>query len=239
MTTRISLWSGPRNVSTALMYSFRSRSDTTVWDEPLFAHYLRVTGVVQPHRDEVLATMDADGERVVRTTLLGAVATPVACFKNMAHHLVDLDEAFLDDLVNVVLARDPRHMLPSLARGIPHPRLFETGLPAQSRLVERELTAGRTPIVIETNALLQDPEAVLGEVCVRAGIDWDPAMLSWAAGPKPEDGAWGAFWYRSVHLTTGFSPPRSSTSPCPPHLATLLDRCIELYDRVIEHAIAP
>lgn len=238
MTTRVSLWSGPRNVSTAMMYSFRSRADTTVWDEPLFAHYLRVTGVDQPHRDEVLAVMDADGDRVVRDTLLGPVATPVAFFKNMAHHLVDLDESFLDDLANVVLVRDPRHMLPSLAHGIPNPRLFETGLPAQVRLVDRELAAGRTPIVIDTHGLLRDPEAVLRQVCARAGIEWDPAMLSWPAGPKPEDGCWAPFWYVSVHRTTGFRAPGSANAPCPPHLTALLDECLDLYDQVVEHAIA-
>ncbi len=236
-STRISLWSGPRNVSTALMYSFRSRPDTTVWDEPLFAHYLRVTGVDQPHRDEVLATMDSDGTRVVQDVILGPVATPVAFFKNMAHHLVDLDESFLDDLANVVLTRDPRHMLPSLAAGIPRPQLFETGLPGQVRLVRRALASGQEPIVVETSTLLADPSAVLEEVCRRCGIEWDPAMLSWQAGPKPEDGAWGAFWYESVHRSTGFASPGSRTRPMPAPLSDLYDQCVPLYEEVAAHAI--
>lgn len=219
------------------MYSFRSRNDTTVWDEPLFAHYLRVTGVDQPHREEVLATLDQDGQRVVDDILLGPVPTPVAFFKNMAHHLVELDEGFLDGLRNVVLTRDPRHMLPSLAAGIPTPQLFETGLPAQVQLVRRDLAAGRQPIVVETAALLADPPRVLREVCRRCDIDWDPAMLAWEAGAKPEDGPWGDFWYESVRRSTGFAAPRASTRALPGHLQDLVAACMPLYEEVAVHAI--
>ncbi len=237
MTTRISLWSGPRNVSTAVMYAFRSRVDTTVVDEPLLGHYLRATGVHQPARDAVLATFDLDGDRVVRDRMLGDWPTPVVMFKNMAHHLVDLDDTFLDELHNVVLTRDPRHMLPSLARGIPDPQVFETGLPNQVALVRRELADGRDPIVVETATLLADPPGILAEVCRRCGIPWEPAMLSWPAGPTPEDGPWGDFWYASVRRSTGFGPPRTSTPELPVHLADLLDACLPLYDEVVAHAI--
>nr|WP_274387407.1 hypothetical protein [Salsipaludibacter albus] len=233
------MWSGPRNVSTALMYAFRSRSDTTVVDEPLLGHYLRVTGVDQPARDEVLATFDLDGDRVVREQLLGPCPTPVLFAKNMAHHLVDLDDDFLDEVRNVVLTRDPRHMLPSLVQGIPDPQLFETGLPGQVALVRRELAAGRTPVVVETATLLADPPGVLAEVCRRCDIPWDPAMLSWEAGPKPEDGPWGDFWYGSVRASTGFGPPRTSTRPVPDHLEDLLAACVDLHDEVTAHAIDP
>lgn len=235
--TRISLWSGPRNVSTALMYAFRSRPDTTVVDEPLFGHYLRVTGVDQPARDEVLATFDLDGDRVVREQLLGPCPTPVAFFKNMAHHLVDLDLAFLDHLHNIVLTRDPRHMLPSLVQGIPDPKLFETGLPAQVELVRREVAAGRDPVVIETATLLASPEAVLTEVCHRCGIDFDPGMLSWEPGPRPEDGPWGNFWYGSVRESTGFGPPRPTVGAVPDHLRGLLADCLVLYEEISAHAL--
>lgn len=237
MTTRISLWSGPRNVSTAVMYAFRSRSDTTVVDEPLFGHYLRVTGVDQPGREVVLATFDTDGRRVVRDCLLGDHPTPVVLFKNMAHHLVDLDLDVLDELVNVVLVRDPRAVLPSLVQGIPDPTLAETGLPAQVRLVRRELARGRRPLVVETSTLLSDPRAVLSTVCRHAGIDWDPAMLSWDPGPKPEDGPWGDFWYDSVRRSTGFGSPRTVDRPVPPRLDGLLAACSPLYDEVVSHAI--
>src|SRR5690606_23059818 len=116
---RISLWSGPRNVSTALMYSFRQRSDTTVVDEPLYAYSLVRNDIDHPGREDVIAAQDSDGEAVVRNVLLGSFPTPVVFFKNMASHLDGLDRAFLSQLHNVLLTRDPAEMLPSFIRQVP------------------------------------------------------------------------------------------------------------------------
>jgi hypothetical protein len=234
---RLSVWSGPRNVSTALMYSFRQRSDTLVVDEPLYGHYLAATGVDHPGDKEVLEHMDRDGERVVRETILGPCRRPVHFFKNMAHHLVGLDRSFLRDVTNVLLVRDPGEMLPSLVHQVPRPTLRDTGLREQVEILDTMLERGRDPIVLDARELLLDPAAVLRETCDRLGIPFEESMLSWPAGPKPEDGIWAKHWYESVHASTGFEPYRPKTAAFPEGLRPLLRECLPLYERLREHAI--
>lgn len=236
---RISVWSGPRNVSTALMYSFRQRSDTAVVDEPLYAHYLAATGVEHPGRDEVLAAQDTDGERVVRDVILGPSTRPVLFLKNMAHHLVDLDWAFLSELHNVILTRDPAEMLTSYIKQVPKPTLEGTGLPMQVRLLDAILDEGQDPLVLDSRLLLTDPRSVLSKLCDRIGIPFEEAMLTWPAGPKPEDGVWARFWYESVHRSTGFAPYRAKDEPVPERLIPLLTQAQPLYQRLAAYAIEP
>lgn len=235
--TRISLWSGPRNVSTALMYSFRQRIDTTVVDEPLYAHYLVRSGVEHPGRDDVLAAQDNDGERVVRDVILGPARTPVLFLKNMAHHLGGLDWAFLAELHNVILTRDPAEMLPSLIKQVPDPDLEGTGLPMQVALLDAILDEGDDPIVLDSRLLLTDPEGILTRLCHRVGLEFDPAMLSWPAGPVPEDGVWAEHWYHSVHRSTGFAPYNPKSEEVPEHLGSLLAQATPLYERLFAYAL--
>lgn len=235
--TRISLWSGPRNVSTALMYSFRQRIDTSVVDEPLYAHYLARSGVEHPGRDDVLAAQDNDGEQVVRDVILGPARTPVLFLKNMAHHLGGLDWAFLAELHNVILTRDPAEMLPSLIKQVPDPDLEGTGLPMQVALLDAILDEGDDPIVLDSRLLLTDPEGVLTRLCHRVGLEFDPAMLSWPAGPVPEDGVWAEHWYHSVHRSTGFAPYNPKREEVPEHLRPLLAQAIPLYERLFAYAL--
>lgn len=222
MTVRINLWSGPRNVSTALMYSFAQRSDTVVVDEPLYGHYLRVDDAVHPGMEEVMADMDCDGERVVRELILGPCAKPVLFMKQMAHHLVELDRAFLADTVNVLLIRDPVQMLPSLAQNLPLPNLRDTGLAIQSALYQQLLDLGQTPPILDSKQLLLDPPGVLRQLCAQIGIPFEQQMLQWEAGARPEDGIWAKYWYKSVHQSTGFEPYRAKAAPFPPRLLPLL-----------------
>jgi len=236
---RISLWSGPRNVSTALMYSFRQRSDTAVVDEPLYAHYLASSGVDHPGRDEVLATQDNDGERVVRDVILGPSIRPVLFLKNMAHHLAGLDWAFLAELHNVILTREPAEMLTSYIKQVPDPTLDGTGLPMQVRLLDAILDEGQDPLVLDSRLLLTDPRSVLSQLCERIGIPFEESMLSWPAGPKPEDGVWAKYWYDSVHRSTGFAPYRPKDEPVPERLAPLLAQAQPLYQRLAAYAIHP
>jgi hypothetical protein len=236
-TLRIHLWSGPRNVSTAIMYSFAQRADTRVVDEPLYAHYLRVSGAPHPGREDVLAAQDADGERVVRDLILGPWDRPVVFFKQMAHHLVDLDHAFLRRAANVLLTRDPLEMLPSLQVQIPRPTLRDTGYAAQTALLDELLAAGQDPPVLDARELLLDPPGVLQELCARLGLPFDAAMLRWPAGARPEDGIWARHWYEAVHRSTGFEAYRPKTAPFPERLRPLLDECAPHYARLAARAL--
>lgn len=234
---KLNVWSGPRNVSTALMYSFRQRPDTLVVDEPLYGHYLAVSDAVHPGEADVLRSMDTDGERVVRETILGPCERPVHFFKNMAHHLVGLDRGFLGSTTNVLLTRDPREMLPSLSRQLPTPTLRDTGLREQVEILDLEERKGGEPVVLDARELLLDPGGVLAEACRRLGIPFYGEMLRWPAGPKLEDGVWAEHWYQNVHASTGFGPYRGEPRPLPEGLEPLLRECEPLYERLRERAI--
>lgn len=237
MTARINLWSSPRNVSTAMMYAWRQRTDTVVFDEPLYAHYLRVSGRTHPGRDEVLASQDGDGEAVVRDIVLADHERPVAFFKHMAKHLVDLDRAFLARCHNVLLTRDPWEMLTSFQRQVPDSTIDDTGLIEMVEILDAVLAAGDEPIVVESRTLLDDPPGVLTKLCHRLGLAFDPAMLSWPAGPKPEDGVWAPHWYDAVHRSTGWSPWRAKDDRLLPRLEPVLEDALPLYRRLQDHAI--
>ncbi len=234
---RLSMWSGPRNISTALMYSFRGRSDTRVFDEPLYGHYLRVTDAEHPGEEEVLAAMDTDGERVVREVLLGPCDVGVLFFKNMAHHLTNLDRDFLNQVTNLLLTRHPREMLLSLINQIPQPTLRDTGLREQGELLDIVLSQGKTPVVLDAKEVLLNPKGVLKEVCERLELPFEEAMLSWPAGPKPEDGVWAKHWYEGVHASTSFAPYRPKDEPFPERLEPLLAECLTYYERLSAYTV--
>jgi Sulfotransferase domain len=234
---RLSVWSGPRNVSTALMYSFRQRSDTVVVDEPLYGHYLSTSDAEHPGAREVLNTMVNDGERVVREVILGPCERPIHFFKNMAHHLPGLDPGFLDSITNVLLIRDPTEMLPSLATQLSTPTLRDTGLREQNTILDSILAHGENPTVLDARELLLDPPGVLRRACTSLGIPFQDAMLSWPAGPKPEDGVWARHWYHNVHASTGFAPYSPPKNQFPARLEPLLKECLPYYKRLQDYAI--
>ena len=238
MTTAICLWSGPRNVSTALMYSFAQNEAIAVIDEPLYGHYLRVTGAEHPGREDVVAAMNCDGDAVMRELLDRQARNPEPrlFIKHMAHHLVDLDLGFLRETCNVFLIRDPRDMLPSLAIQLPEPRLADTGFRKQWELFSGLVDAGQSPVVLDSRELLTDPRSVLRRLCDRIGVPFTPAMLHWQAGPRPEDGVWAPHWYDAVHRSTGFAPYKAKTG-FPERLRPLLEECRPWYEKLFEHAI--
>ncbi len=237
MTVRINMWSGPRNLSTAMMYSWRERSDTTVVDEPIYAHYLRVSGRRHPGDADVLASQDTDGEAVVRDVMLGDYDTPVVFFKQIAKHLIDLDRSFLPEFRNILLTRDPLDMLTSLQVQLPDLTLDDTGFVELVEILESLHSMGEEPIVVETRRLLEDPAEVLGAVCQACGIDFDPAMLTWPAGPKPEDGIWAEHWYHGVHRSTGWQPYVAKDVELLPHLQPVLEAAMPLHDRLLPYVI--
>lgn len=237
-TKRICLWSGPRNISTALMYSFAQRSDTKVVDEPLYAHYLKETDADEYHPGaaEVLQTMEKDGEKVVEI-MLGSHEKPVVFFKQMTHHLVNLDLSFLNETINIILTRDPREMLPSYAKEVKHPTMRDVGYKQHLELFEFLQNRGEEPIVLQSEKVLKDPPGTLRKLCQAIEIPFEEAMLSWEKGPRPEDGVWAKYWYQSVHNSTGFRPYHPKTGAFPEHLKPLLAKCIPMYDELCKYSI--
>lgn len=239
-TRPICLWSGPRNVSTALMYSFAQLDSIEVVDEPLYGHYLRVTGLDHPGRDDVLNSMSTDGDAVMRALLKrqARLEGTRLFLKQMAHHLVELDTGFLNHVDNVLLIRDPEDMLPSLSVQIPRATLADTGLEQQWRLFEDLRTRGQRPAVVDSGLLLANPGRVLELLCAHLGIAFDPCMLTWQPGPRPEDGIWAPHWYHAVHRSRGFHAPRDKGA-FPESLNELLGQCRPWYDRLLGVAIRP
>ena len=235
--TRICVWSGPRNVSTAIMYAFAQRADTHVLDEPLYGHYLTRTGADHPGRDEILSHIETQAEKAILEQILGDYDEPILFIKNMAHHLVGLDVQFLDLLQNIFLIRNPRDVLPSLAKLLPEPAMLDTAYKMQYHLFQMLHKRDRNPLVIDSLHLLTNPEGVLREVCMQTGIPFDPAMLHWKAGALPQEGLWAKYWYQNVHSSTGFLPYKNKEEPVPVHLLPLLEECYDYYLKLYEHAI--
>lgn len=236
---RICLWSGPRNISTALMYSFAQRNDTVVYDEPLYAHYLSRTSArnYHPGPEEVIATMENDGEKVVKDLILGEQPKPVAFFKHMTHHLVYLGLDFLSETTNVLLTRDPVEMLPSYIKQVEKPTLRDVGYKAHSELLNYLRSIGEDPPILDSKQILLNPKKVLGELCERIGIPFQETMLSWKAGARSEDGSWAKYWYKSVHQSTGFGKYTPKSEPFPNALKQLLEECKPYYEQLKNLAI--
>lgn len=235
--TRIQCWSGPRNISTALMYSWRERADTTVIDEPFYAHYLTLDDRGHPGVEEILASQAHDSDEVIADVVLGPCETPVLYIKQMAHHLKGVDRAHLAHTENILLVRHPRDMLASLSVQLPHCDLSDTGLVESVELLDAILDQGGSPVVIETQRLLADPAAVLSGVCAHVGLDFDAGVLSWPPGPKPEDGAWAPHWYDNVHASTRFASPRSGRRDLPDRLLPTMEQAMPLYERLVEYGL--
>ncbi|MDE0689724.1 MAG: sulfotransferase family protein [Candidatus Poribacteria bacterium] len=242
-TKRICLWSGPRNVSTALMYAFAQRSDTEVIDEPLYAHYLYTKYGAQafksthPGTAEVLASMSTDGEQVIEQVILGSCEKPVLFMKQMAHHLLNINLSFLQHIHNVLLIRDPREMLPSLAKVIGTPTLADTGLKTQYDLLNDLRAAGQILPILDARLLLENPSNVLSQLCERLELQFERSMLSWEIGGNPADGVWAPYWYQNVHRSTGFAPYRPKSEPFPTELEAVLAVCVEYYSALCKEAI--
>jgi len=229
---RIAMWSGPRNISTALMRSWGSRPDTFVCDEPLYAHYLLRTGLDHPGRDEVIAHHETDWRKVA-ARLTGPIPEGRSIFyqKHMAHHLLpEIQRGWLDSLTHAFLIRNPSDMLTSLVKHWPKPTPPDTGLWQQVEIVETvEKRTRRTPPIIDARDVLENPRRMLGLLCEAIGVPFTDAMLSWPAGRRATDGIWAKHWYGAVERTTGFQPYRPKNEPVPAALRPLLDECMTCY----------
>ena len=236
--TRICLWSGPRNISTTLMYSFAQRTDTTVFDEPLYAHYLHNTNADEYHpgAKEIMANQENNGQKVI-DMMMGEHSHPVVFFKNMTHHLLSLDRSFMKDCVNVILTRDPKEMIPSFAKVIDNPTIGDIGYGLHTELIEYFEKEGIKYVVLDSKKILLNPKKVLTEFCTKIGIEFDSSMLNWTAGARKEDGIWAEFWYDNVHKSTGYIPYKPKTDSFPEKLIPLLNECQVHYNKIVEKAI--
>ena len=231
---RLNVWSGPRNISTALMYSFAQRSDTVVVDEPLYGHYLSTTDADEYHplAAEVLKTQSADYRDVLDHIMLAPSTFPVNFFKQMTHHLANMPWDFLSKMTNVILIRDPVEMLPSYAHQVSAPTMRDVGYADNVKLFETLKNIGQDPPILDAKRVLLDPKGTLMKLCERIGIPFEEQMLSWPAGPRPEDGAWAPAWYHNVHRSTGFMTYKPKTTPFPDSLKPLLEESLPLYEQL-------
>jgi hypothetical protein len=218
-----------------MMRSWGNRRDTFVTDEPLYAHYLKQTGLPHPGADEVIRHQENDWRKVV-AWLTGPVpgGRPVWYQKQMAHHLLaDIDTAWLDELTNCFLIRDPAEMIASLVEFIPRPTLLDTGLPQQVELFRRvRRQTGSVPPVVDAQDVQNHPRDVLSKLCGALGLEFDEAMLQWPPGLRETDGVWAKHWYDKVAVTTGFQPHAAKRAPIPKALAELAEQGTRLYDEL-------
>ncbi len=240
----IAMWSGPRNISTAMMRSFGQRADCAVTDEPLYAAYLVATGLAHPMREQVIASQPTDW-REVAAALVGPPPGGKAVWyqKHMTHHMLpDFGRDWTDRLVNAFLIRAPEAVLASYAQKREGFTLEEIGLPAQVELFDRAADRlGRAPPVVEAQDVLANPEATLATLCAAVGVRFDPAMLSWPPGRRDSDGVWAPAWYQAVEASTRFAPPRREAgfADLPDALKPIALAARPFYDRLAAHRLAP
>ena len=241
---RIAMWSGPRNISTAMMRSFGARADCAVTDEPFYAAYLIATGLIHPMRKEVIASQPTDWRKVAET-LVGPPpdGKPVWYQKHMTHHMVpEFGRDWCDRLVNAFLIRAPEAVLMSYSHKRDDFTIEEIGLPAQAELFDRAAQRlGRAPPVVESQDVLTDPRGILTALCAACGIPFDPAMLSWAPGRRATDGVWAPVWYQAVERSTRFADPRPEAGfhDLPDALKKIAAAARPIYDRLAAHRLRP
>jgi hypothetical protein len=236
MATTVAMWSGPRNISTAMMRSFGARADTVVVDEPLYAYYLAATGLPHPGREAVLASQPHRWEDVA-AALTGPPPGGASLWyqKHMAHHLLPaVGRGWLAALRHAYLVRDPAFVVASYAKVRGEPTLADLGYAQQVELFR----AFGGPVV-DAADVLRDPPGVLAKLCAALGIGYDPVMLAWPPGRRATDGAWAPYWYAAVEASTGFGPYDPGRVPeVPPALRWLVAQAQPYYDELAAHRLA-
>jgi hypothetical protein len=239
---RIAMWSGPRNISTAMMRAFGARADCAVSDEPFYGAYLHATGLDHPLRAEVIASQPNDWRDVV-AALTGPAPGGKAIWyqKHMTHHMIDgFGRDWTDQVVNAFLIRAPEPVLASYAKKRADFTLQEIGLPAQLALFERAADRlGRAPPVVEGAQVLADPRVALRALCAACGAAFDEAMLTWPPGRRTSDGVWAPAWYEAVEKSTGFGPPEREAgfADLPDGLKRIAEAARPYYEKLARHRL--
>ncbi len=227
----INLISGPRNLSTALMYSFAQREDMTVLDEPFYGYYLQNASlkIEHPSQKEILQTMELNEEKVIEN--INSLRKQKNVFvKGMAHHYLTDSPNFILNWENVILIRHPKKLIASFSKVIQTPTLNDIGIKKASELFLFLKKNGKTPIVIDSDELLKNPRNYLKKLCNLLEIPFSEKMLRWKKGGIPEDGVWAKHWYKNVHNSEGFAVQQSSSQPLPNHLEPLLAEALPYYE---------
>lgn len=238
---RIAMWSGPRNLSTAMMYSFAARGDCAVIDEPFYAAYLARTGLDHPMRAEILTAQPQDPAQVVGQ-LLGHVPAQKAHFyqKHMSQHMIaGMPRDWISQVNNVFLIRHPARVVASFAAKYERPKLADLGFLQQAAIYEQLVAEGYRPVVIDSADIRRDPETMLRRLCAAIGLNFTPAMLCWPRGGRSEDGVWAAHWYGAVHDSTGFAPAEGLLPELKGEGAALAEAALPAYERLRAVALSP
>lgn len=239
---RIAMWSGPRNMSTTMMRSFGARTDTVCVDEPFYAPFLKLTGLAHPMAAEIFAHHESDARRVA-DAMAGPAPGNKALFyqKQMTHHMVaGIPRDWMASCQHAFLIRHPARVLASYARKMEQADLEAIGFPQQLELFHQAVALmGRTPVVVDSDDILADPPGILSRMCQQLGIVWQPEMLSWTAGEKPEDGAWAPHWYDAVWRSTGFGLPPGPLPQLDAGLAEICEAAMPIYRELAAYRIVP
>ena len=228
MNKPICLCSCPRNLSTALMYAFAQREDTKVFDEPLYAHYLKVSGVKHPAREQVLEALENDGNKVVKEVILQE-SDKLLFHKLMTHFLIGIDTEFLSEVINIIFIRNPEEIITSYSKVIPNPSMNDIGVKQQYELFLDLERRGIEPIVFDSKYLLKNPELMLSRLCKILDVSFDKKMLEWKKGARIEDGVWAKYWYENIHNSTGFLPYAKKAITLTGSNAELAEECLTYY----------
>ena len=236
--TNIAMWSGPRNISTAMMYSFGSRADCVAWDEPFYGFSLKQRGNDHPMREEIIAANECDWDKLV-ATCTRAASKPVFYQKHMTHHMLEgFDRSFALNLTNAFLIRSPEQVLASYTQKWAEASLQNTGFVEQAEIFDLVANhLGHAPPVIEADQVLANPRETLTKLCNACSISFDDAMLHWPKGPKSFDGVWAPHWYNAVWQSEGFAQPNLKAIALPLALERIADQARPYYEKLKTHAI--
>jgi len=214
------------------MYSFGQRSDMSIVDEPLYAHYLAKTDVDHPMKQEILDSQSTDFQEVVENVVMADYITPHVFFKQMSHHLMNENKSFLLSCENIILIREPREMINSFAKVITKPSIIDLGLLNSLEIYNYLVDQGKKPIVLDSNDLLKNPKTTLGRLCTLLSIDFEDNMLQWEAGKREEDGVWAPHWYANVHKSRGFKPYEKKEIFLEDKFQALYKSCLPIYNKL-------
>ena len=239
MTVRIAMWSGPRNLSTAMMRAWESRADCTVMDEPFYGAYLAETGLEHPMRAEILASHPVDFAEISKDCATRAHAA-VIYQKHMCQHMIPAAPLeWMAACRHAFLIRPPSEVAASFSIKYQALTADDLGFRRQAELFDHvHQITGNAPPVIEARDVLSNPEGALLGLCNALEVPFDPAMLRWQSGPRETDGVWASHWYQSVNSSTSFAKPRP-VAPCPPELQSIVDQCQPYYERMREFCLRP